>query len=275
MPANHTGKACADRRGRTLWWVAAVILAGSMAASGAVGVATSARSHGRTTAPTSPSGPEGIPLQAGALLAPENTAEAGQTVDGIQCDASEHVTYHIHTHLAVYVNGSLRPIPAGIGVVSPVARQTADGPFVVATRCYYWLHVHVQDGIIHVESPTARTYTLGQFFAIWHQPLDTHQVGPARGPVTVFVNGIRYSGDPADITLRSWEEIQMDVGSPVVAPAPVAWHKPSCETPRSDELSQGQVRSGLEVVARQAPARSSPPSPRRPTPGLRANQTYL
>jgi len=50
-------------------------------------------------------------------------------------------------------------------------------------------HVHAQDGIIHVESPTARTYTLGQFFGIWRQPLDAQQVGPARGTLTVFVNG--------------------------------------------------------------------------------------
>ncbi len=191
MPPNHARHPRADRR-RRMWWVAAVILAGSMAGSAALGVATSAWSHDGTTAPTSPRGPEGIPLQAGALLAPESTAETGRTVDGIQCDASEHVAYHIHTHLAVYVDGALRPIPSGI---------------------------------IHVESPTARTYTLGQFFAIWRQPLSAHRVGPARGPVTVFVDGSRYSGNPADTTLGAREDIQIDVGRPVVAPARVDWHK--------------------------------------------------
>jgi hypothetical protein len=48
-----------------------------------------------------------------------------------------------------------------VGIVSPVAQATAEGPFYEATQCYYWLHVHAQDGIIHIESPTVRAYSLG------------------------------------------------------------------------------------------------------------------
>jgi hypothetical protein len=70
-----------------------------------------------------------------------------------------------------------------------------------------------------------RSYTLGQFFAIWRQPLTAHQAGPATGTMTVFVNGRLYSGNPADITLRSHEDIQIDVGEPVVAPVTVDWDK--------------------------------------------------
>ena len=50
--------------------------------------------------------------------------------------------------------------------MTPVAQQTANGVFDNAMRCYYWLQVHAQDGVIHVESPTTATYTLGQSFAI-------------------------------------------------------------------------------------------------------------
>jgi hypothetical protein len=163
-------------------------------------------------------------LQQGTPLAPISTAAKGDTVQGIQCDASEQVVYHIHTHLAVYVNGALRPISPGIGIVEPEAQQTANGAFYSASRCYYWLHVHAQDGVIHIESPTKSTYTLGQFFAIWGQPLTRTSVGPATGNLTVYVNGKRYTGDPTGIPLGSREDIQISVGTPV-APQPVDWSK--------------------------------------------------
>lgn len=103
-------------------------------------------------------------------------------MDGVRCNVSEQTVYHIHAHLSVYVNGVLRPIPPGVGIVLPVGQQTAGGPFYSATKRYYWLHVHAQDGVIHIESPTMRLYALGQFFAIWGQPLGVTRVGPAIRP---------------------------------------------------------------------------------------------
>ncbi|MGH9017992.1 MAG: hypothetical protein ACRDY1_09630 [Acidimicrobiales bacterium] len=170
-----------------------------------------------------PPGPEGIPLEEGTLLAPASSSAGGQTVNDIRCDTSEQVSYHVHTHLTVYVDGVLRPIPAGIGIVAPVAQQTADGPFYGATHCYYWLHVHAQDGVIHIESPTERGYTLGDFFAIWRQPLTGTRVGPVTGTLTVFLNGHRDDAAPGSIPLGSHEDIQIDVGSPVVPPQSIDW----------------------------------------------------
>jgi hypothetical protein len=192
-------------------------LRGARTAQGPSDVATSVL--------TGPAGPEGVVLEQGQLLAPASSAAVGQTIDGIQCNAGEQVAYHIHAHLTVYVNGALRPIPAGIGIVTPVAQQTANGPFDSASRCYYWLHVHAQDGVIHVESPNQSNYTLGQFFAIWNQPLTADQIGPDRGTLTVFVNGIRYAGNPASIALKSHEDIQVDVGTPAVAAQRIDWSK--------------------------------------------------
>jgi hypothetical protein len=168
-------------------------------------------------------GPEGIPLEAGTLLAPPSTAARGQSVDGIQCDSSEQVAYHVHAHLSVYVDGRLRPLPAGVGVVAPLAQQTPNGAFYGASRCYYWLHVHAQDGVIHIESPTARIYTLGQFFDIWRQPLSATQVGSAEGTLTVFVNDHRYQGDPRAVALGSHVDIQIDIGAPAVPPQSIDW----------------------------------------------------
>ncbi len=171
-----------------------------------------------------PMGPEGVPLETGSPpLAPVSTSAQGQPVDGIACDSSEQVAYHIHVHLSVYVDGVLRPLPAGVGIVTPLAEPTPQGPFDAASSCYYWLHVHAQDGVIHVESPTTRTYTLGQFFDLWGQPLGAGRVGTASGRLTVFVDGRRDRGDPRSIALRPHEDIQIDVGSPVVAPKAVDW----------------------------------------------------
>ena len=219
------------RRRVAIWFAAAVAVIAS-----AVGVTAAVRANSHHPSAVSrsdtannilagPVGPEGIVLEEGQELASASTAADGQPIDGIQCSADEQVAYHIHTHLTVYVNGVLRPIPPGIGIVAPITQQTANGAFDSATRCYYWLHVHAQDGIIHVESPNATQYTLGQFFAIWKQPLTSDQVGAVRGTLTVFVNGVRRTGDPAAIPLESHEDIQIDVGTPVVAAQGVDWSK--------------------------------------------------
>jgi len=160
------------------------------------------------------------------LLASTDGQSQGQTVDGISCDTSEQVVYHIHAHLAVYTNGKLRIIPEGIGIVPPTqVVQTSAGAFVVSGKCFYWLHSHTADGIIHVESPSQRVYTLGNYFDIWNQPLSTTQVGPEHGAVTAFVDGQSFTGDPRSIPLNAHSVIQLDVGS--ASPGPQAFTFPA------------------------------------------------
>jgi hypothetical protein len=136
----------AERRRTIVRWTAVVGVVIVLAA-GAIGLALSR--SGSNGSPAS-LGPEGIAIEPGTVLAAASSAATGQTVDGIKCESTEQVAYHIHAHLAVFVNGHSRPIPLGIGVVSP---QVSDG-FAQASKCYYWLHTHVQDGVIHIESPT-------------------------------------------------------------------------------------------------------------------------
>jgi len=155
------------------------------------------------------------------LLASTDGQALGQPVDGISCDTSEQVIYHIHAHLAVYTNGKLRIVPEGIGIVPPTqVVQTSAGPFVVAGKCFYWLHSHTADGIIHIESPSQRVYTLGNYFDIWNQPLSLTQVGPAHGQVTSFVDGQPFTGDPRSIPLDAHSVVQLDVGSASPGPQP-------------------------------------------------------
>jgi hypothetical protein len=162
-----------------------------------------------------------LPNNSPTLLAGTDGQAQGQAVDGISCNTSEQVVYHIHAHLAVYTNGRPRIIPQGIGIVPPTQTvQTSAGPFVVSGTCFYWLHSHTADGIIHVESPSQRVYTLGNYFDIWNQPLSATQVGPAQGTVTAYVDGQPFTGDPRSIPLNAHTLIQLDVGGTSPGPQP-------------------------------------------------------
>ena len=173
---------------------------------------------GGLQAPGSPGpvGSEGVPIPAGPVLASPVTT--GQPIDGIQCSGGEQVAFHIHAHLTVFVNGAAQEVPAAVGIANPIAENTAQGPFIGSGSCFYWLHSHAADGIIHIESPVAATYHLGQFFDIWGLPTGPDQLGTAIGPVTAFYNGQHWTGDPRDIPLTAHAQIQLDVGSPLVAP---------------------------------------------------------
>lgn len=174
-------------------------------------------------APAGTLGPEGIPIEGGSLLASPLTSTQGQPVDGIKCQAREQVVYHIHTHLQVYVNGQPRALPPAIGMVKPGYEQTPHGFFFGALGCYYWLHVHAQDGVIHVESPSKRVYTLGNFFDEWRQPLTSDQIATATGKQTIFVNGKPWTASPRSIPLESHEDVQIDVGTPTVPFHTISW----------------------------------------------------
>jgi hypothetical protein len=170
-----------------------------------------------------PQGPEGVPIPRVAPLAGIATAATGQPVDGIGCSAGEQTVFHIHAHLTIFINGQQRQVPAAIGIPGAQAQSTPQGPFIGSGTCFYWLHTHAADGIIHIESPVQRTYTLGQFFDEWGLPLGPQQVGPARGPVTALYNGQVYQGNPRNIPLTAHARIQLEVGKPLVAPVSITW----------------------------------------------------
>jgi hypothetical protein len=142
-------------------------------------------------------GPEGVPVPSAAPLASTTAAATGGDVDGIKCQTSEQAVLHIHAHLTIFVNGSPRQIPAGVGIPGARPQNTAQGLFASGGSCFYWLHTHAADGIIHVESPVQRTYTLGDFFGEWGQPLGPRQVGPPPGTSPRSTTGSRTRGTPA------------------------------------------------------------------------------
>jgi hypothetical protein len=201
----------------------AVAGCGSSSSSSSTDRASASSTPSTTTQPTGQIGPEGIPLEQGSELAPASSTSPGDAVDGIQCAPIEQLAYHIHAHLQVYVEGQPRALPGAIGLLGPVAQPSAYGPFYGAQQCYYWLHTHASDGVIHIESPTQRIYTLGNFFHEWRQPLSANEVAGATGAVTAFVNGRRWTGGPASIPLQPHAAIQLDVGSPITPFHPVSF----------------------------------------------------
>ena len=86
-----------------------------------------------------------------------------------------------------------------------------------------WLHTHAADGIIHIESPVQRTYTLGEFFDIWGQALTQRHAGRARGTVTALFNGRVFTGNPRRIPLLAHSQIELEVGRPLVAPEKITF----------------------------------------------------
>ena len=143
-------------------------------------------------------------------------AADGQPKAGISCDAMEGQRMHIHQHLVILDNGKPVAIPADVGQVP-------------AKRCLYWLHTHTPDGIVHIEAPLDRTFTLGDFFTIWGQPLSKTRAASAQAAkgasLTVWVDGKKFTGDPRTIPLVAHADIVIQAGRPNAKPLPfTAWN---------------------------------------------------
>ena len=152
------------------------------------------------------------------LLAPVWSGLKGQQIDGVGVNQMEQTAYHVHAHLAIYINGKAMTVPYGIGIEQPWQTTPDNGSeFVEGGAAFYYLHTHEDTGVIHIESPTEQKYTLGQFFAEWNQTLSTTQIGSHTGSVITYVNGQKYTGDPSGIVLSSHEVIQLDLGQDVAA----------------------------------------------------------
>ena len=138
------------------------------------------------------------------------TGGTGQAVDGFTCAAAVE-TYHVHTHLSVFLNGDQLRVPDHIGIPSPGG-----------TECTYSLHTHDASGEIHIEAAAKSTFTLGNFFHIWGQPLDRTNIGGIVGlPVTVYIvddgqtAATEYTGDLAAIDLPAHRQITIQVGTAI------------------------------------------------------------
>jgi hypothetical protein len=171
-------------------------------------------------------GAELVPIPAGPNLAPPNsTARKDRSVDGITCEFNPVVAFHVHAHLTLFVNGQSRRLPAGIGFWPPLGPENyRNGQFgVTGGNCWTWLSTRYPDGLVHIEAPEQRSFVLGELFDIWGQPLSRTQLGPAHGPVIAIVDGSVWTGDPRKIPLGPHTQIQLESGTPLVAPQTIAF----------------------------------------------------
>jgi hypothetical protein len=188
---------------RGAWLLAAVAVVALIAAAAIAIVLT--RGGSSSTAATIPT-QAGLPgLQTGP--APWNpgldTLPDRLDAVGVHALTNEGEVVHIHQHLDIFVNGKHEPVPQGIGIY--------DGQFLTE------LHTHDAAGIMHVESPTAKNFSLGQFFGVWGVRLNGDCVGGYCRQVTpwkVYVNGQPYTGDPAALVLKPHQEIALVIGTP-------------------------------------------------------------
>jgi hypothetical protein len=125
-------------------------------------------------------------------------------IAGIKCDRTEHIDdYHVHVRLELFIQGVQREVSPDVGIKQG--------------ECYYWLHTH-SPGLIHVEAPADMGFTLGQFFAVWGQPLSSTQLLDKRvddsHEIRATVGTTRIQGDPALIPLDPDAFIRLEYGPP-------------------------------------------------------------
>jgi hypothetical protein len=145
---------------------------------------------------------------------------------GLVPEPKEHLAYHAHAHLDIFIDGAPIEIPAGIGinVQDPEVRryEEPDGSVgygditLCATPCISPLHTHDPDGILHTESAKPEPNTLGQFFIEWGVTLSDSCVGEHCRPkaLAFYVNGEPSMGDPREIELTDQTEIAIVIGTP-------------------------------------------------------------
>ena len=120
----------------------------------------------------------------------------------------EHLTYHVHSHLDVFVNGKHVIVPAGIGIDihNPAVHHgplpdgsTAYGGIqpLQAGRASRRSHTHADLGLIHTETTKPRPNTLGEFFVEWGVRLDRSCVGGYCKPDSIVVVRQRQACSPA------------------------------------------------------------------------------
>ena len=126
-------------------------------------------------------------------------------IDGIECGAMEQLDFHIHAHLDIFINGQHSTVPALIGITD---------------KCFYWLHTHDESGVIHLESPVKRDFTLGHLFDIWNKKFNNTQifdnVVSNNGELNVYVNGTKVPEGTIyrDIVLHAHDVISIVYGKP-------------------------------------------------------------
>ncbi len=181
------------------------IAAGAAVVTGAVLLAACGSggkdASGATKAPATDDKPAASTVSWPAPADPSARVKAA----GLPMLGQEGQVLHIHSHLDVYVDGRAVTVPALIGIDEA---QQQISP----------LHTHDTTGVVHIESPVKKDFTLGQFMTEWNVPISEDALGPLKTgggkELHVYVNGKEQNGDPAALKLAAHAEIAVVYGSP-------------------------------------------------------------
>jgi hypothetical protein len=136
--------------------------------------------------------------------APADATAAARNA-GLPMLSNEGNVEHIHVHVDVLNDGQPVTVPANIGIDT-------------ARRAISPLHTHDDSGVVHIESPVKREFSLGEFFSEWGVGLSADHIGGLRAtdgrPLRAYVNGQPRAGDPAAIIFNQHDEIALLYGTP-------------------------------------------------------------
>lgn len=144
--------------------------------------------------------------------------------------------YHVHTHLSIFLNGKQLAVPMAIGIVNPHYASDADKQannwpdgFAEYGNCNYATHTHDLSGKLHVEAPKYTTFTMGQIFDIWGQPLSYTNVAGITGyKLRIFIRDgnsfSEYTGNPKAIQMKSQREVTFILGTPPAKIPTYTWY---------------------------------------------------
>lgn len=136
------------------------------------------------------------------------------------CTTEMATQYHIHAQLKIMADKKTIEVPANIGIDQ-------------VKNCMSSVHTHDVDGVIHVESPIEKDFTLGDFFFNWKQPFDKSQILDfkldAEHGLKMFVNGYE-STEFENLILKDDQDIIIDYynlkdGPDIKETRPRAWNK--------------------------------------------------
>jgi hypothetical protein len=140
---------------------------------------------------------------------PANTAQLSDRLDRLELPKAGN-SWQAHSELQIFVRGTRVPVPAGIGLAPGL-----ESP----------LHTHQTDGVIHVESQTANTFTLGDFFDVWGVRLTGTCLGgycdSGSRRLRAYVDGEPVKGSPRAITLENHSVIVLTFGLHPQEPSPI------------------------------------------------------
>jgi hypothetical protein len=122
-------------------------------------------------------------------------------IQGVACKSGTQ--YHAHALISIYKDGQRLAVPANIG-------RNAN--------CNYELQTADKSGVVHIQSSAAKTFTLGQFFAVWGQSLSADTVAGLVGKPSYYIIDnqtiTQYTDDPQNIELKPHREVLIVTGTP-------------------------------------------------------------